>query len=123
MHILCVFWAFVLMALHLGLHWNMILGMIRKACGPVSSKPAKAVLRAEGAVIAVYGLYAFVKNQFLSYMFLTAHFVFFDFERPLPLFFTEYICHYGIVCILGSLWSKGIQTCTARRRKQQQDEK
>ncbi|BCZ27457.1 membrane protein [Claveliimonas bilis] len=123
MHILCVFWAFVLMALHLGLHWNMILGMIRKACGPVSSKPVKGILRVAGAVIAVYGLYAFVKNQFLSYMFLTAHFVFFDFERPLPLFFTEYIAIMGLFVFLAHYGAKGIQTCTARRRKQQQDEK
>ena len=27
--------AFVLMAAHLGLHWNMVLGMARKACGPL----------------------------------------------------------------------------------------
>ena len=34
-HIVCVFWMYVLMALHLGLHWNMILGMMRKRFGPV----------------------------------------------------------------------------------------
>ena len=34
-HIVCVFWIYVLMALHLGLHWNMILGMMRKRFGPV----------------------------------------------------------------------------------------
>ena len=34
-HIVCVFWMYVLMALHLGLHWNMILGMMRKRFGLV----------------------------------------------------------------------------------------
>ena len=37
MHIFCSFWSFVLMALHLGLHWKMVLGMVRRAAGPVSS--------------------------------------------------------------------------------------
>ena len=39
MQICCSFWGFILMALHLGLHWNMILGMIRKISGPIQSKP------------------------------------------------------------------------------------
>lgn len=30
-HMAASYWGFVLMALHLGLHWNMILGMWRKA--------------------------------------------------------------------------------------------
>lgn len=37
-HILAAFWGFVLMALHLGLHWNMVLGLVRRAIGPVSFK-------------------------------------------------------------------------------------
>lgn len=31
LHIVCVHWGFVLMAMHLGLHWNMVMGRIRKA--------------------------------------------------------------------------------------------
>ena len=37
MHIFCSFWSFVLMALHLGLHWKMVLGMVRWVTGPVFS--------------------------------------------------------------------------------------
>lgn len=90
MHIFCSFWSFVLMALHLGLHWNMVLGMVRRAAGPVSSPALRGTLRIGGAAVAVYGLYALVKNQIPSYLLLQSSFVFFDFERPLPLFFTEY---------------------------------
>ena len=35
LHILGSYWGFLLMSLHLGLHWNMILGMMRKRFGPV----------------------------------------------------------------------------------------
>ena len=31
LHMLASFWGFLLMALHLGLHWNVFLGMARKA--------------------------------------------------------------------------------------------
>lgn len=112
LHIVCAFWGFVLMALHLGLHWNMILSMVRKAMGPIKSKPKRIFLRILAIAIAGYGLYAFVKNQFLSYMFLTSHFVFFDFERPILLFFTEYIAIMGLFIFLAYYISKGIQKLT-----------
>lgn len=109
LHIVCAFWGFVLMALHLGLHWNMILSMVRKTMGPIKSKPKRILLRILAIAIAGYGLYAFIKNQFLSYMFLTSHFVFFDFERPTLLFFTEYIAIMGLFIFLAYYMSKGIQ--------------
>ncbi len=52
LHVLSAFWGFVLMALHLGLHWNMILGMVRKATGPVASKPLRILLRIAAALVA-----------------------------------------------------------------------
>lgn len=117
LHVLSAFWGFVLMALHLGLHWNMILGMVRKATGPVSSKAMRVILRIVAVLIAGYGLYAFLKNQFLSYMFLTSTFVFFDFERPVLLFFTEYIAIMGLFIFLAHYVSKGVQRLTGKRKK------
>ncbi len=101
LHVLSAFWGFVLMALHLGLHWNMILGMVRKATGSASSRSLRVFLRIAAALIAGYGLYALLKNQFLSYMFLTSSFVFFDFERSVLLFFTEYIAIMGLFVFFG----------------------
>lgn len=115
LHVLSAFWGFVLMALHLGLHWNMILGMVRKAAGPVSSKPLRILLRIAAVLVAGYGFYAFLKNQFLSYMFLTSSFVFFDFERPVLLFFTEYLAIMGLFIFLAHYASRGIQKLTGRR--------
>lgn len=109
LHILSSFWGFVMMALHLGLHWNMIIGMVRKAAGPVSSKTLRIILRAAAALIAVYGVYAFIKNKFLSYMFLTTPFVFFDFERPAALFFTEYIAIMELFIFIAHYGSKLIK--------------
>lgn len=117
LHVLSAFWGFVLMALHLGLHGNMILGMVRKAVGPVSSQPLRILLCIVSATVAGYGFYAFLKNQFLSYMFLTSSFVFFDFERPVLLFFTEYIAIMGLFIFLAHYASKWIQKLAGRRKK------
>lgn len=114
MHIFCSFWSFVLMALHLGLHWNMVLGMVRRAAGPVSSPALRWTLRIGGAAVAVYGLYALVKNQIPSYLLLQSSFVFFDFERPLPLFFTEYLAIMGLFIFLAHYGARGVQRLTKK---------
>ena len=108
LHVFSSFWGFVLMALHLGLHWNMILAMVRRAAGPVTSKLAQALLRAGACAVAAYGLYAFIRNRFLSYLFLTSSFVFFDFERPLILFFTEYAAIMGLFVFIAHVGTKAL---------------
>lgn len=116
LHILSAFWGFVLMALHLGLHWNMILGMVRKSTRVTSTKQTQTVWRIAGAGIAVYGLYAFFKNQFLSYMFLTSSFVFFDFERSAFLFFTEYVAVMGLFVFLAHYTAKFFRRWNGKKK-------
>lgn len=117
LHMLGAFWGFVLMSLHLGLHWNMVLAMIRKMTGGTDSKLRQFLARFLAIFIAGYGLYAFLKNQFSAYMFLTSSFVFFDFERPVPLFFTEYIAIMGLFTFLSYYISKGVTNLAGRRKK------
>ena len=45
MHMLGAFWGFVLMSLHLGLHWNMILAMVRKMTGITDAKLRQFLVR------------------------------------------------------------------------------
>lgn len=116
LHVLSAFWGFVLMALHLGLHWNMILGMVRKMTGPLSSKPARIVLRILSVAVVIYGLYAFWKNQFPAYLFLTSSFVFFDFERPVFLFFTEYLAIMGMFVFFAYYGTIGLQKLNGRKK-------
>lgn len=117
LHVFSAFWGFALMALHLGLHWNMILGMVRKASGSVLPGQTQVVLRMIAVLIAGYGLYAFIKNQFLSYMFMLSDFVFFDYDRPVLLFFAEYIAIMGLFVFLAHYTWKGILTLSAKRKR------
>lgn len=107
LHIACSFWAFVLMAAHLGLHWNMVLGMARKAAG----------LRLAGVAAALYGVYAFVRNQIPSYLFLTTHFVFFDYERPAALFFADYLAMLALFVLLAHGLTRLLQAAARRQAR------
>ncbi len=115
-HMLSAFWGYVLMALHLGLHWNMILGMAKKNVGKTIGFGVGIVCRCAAICIAGYGLYAFFKNQFLAYMLLTSDFVFFDFERPQILFFMEYIGIMGLFIFLAHYTGKGTYALMGRRK-------
>lgn len=112
LHVVSAFWGFVLMAFHLGLHWNMILGIVRNVVGIVPSKPMCFLLRMAAVFIAGYGVYALGKNQILSYLFLTTQFVFFDFEKPVWLFFAEYMAIMGLFVFLAYYLSKGFKSRT-----------
>lgn len=90
LHMICAYWGFVLMALHLGFHWNMFLGMARRSFG----RPAAAgkwTLRILGFVGAGYGVCAFVRRDIGTYMFLKSHFVFFDYGEAYVYFLLDYI--------------------------------
>lgn len=117
LHVVSAFWGFVLMTFHLGLHWNMVLGMVENAVGMDSHKSVRFLLRMAAVFIAGYGVYAFGKNQILSYLFLTTQFVFFDFEKPVWLFFTEHMAIMGLFVFLAHYSSKGLQRLNGRGRK------
>lgn len=106
MHMAAAYWGFVLMAVHLGLHWNMILGMAGRLLntGAYPTAVGKAAFLA-GTVIAFYGLSVFVERDLITYMFLRTEFVYLDYNEPRVLFYLDYlslmglfiyIAHYGI---------------------------
>lgn len=98
-HILGAYWGFLLMGLHLGLHWNMILGMIRKAAGIKSSSKIRSIIACiTGLVIAGYGVWVFISRDFLTYLLLKTEFVFLDYSEPIILFYVDYIALMGL-CI------------------------
>ncbi len=100
LHMLAAYWGFILMSVHLGLHWGMILGMIRKIGRANSSRVRTWILRISALAISGFGVYAFLKNNIADYLFVRSQFVFFDMEQPLFFFFAEYLAMMGLwVCI------------------------
>ncbi len=108
LHMAGAYWSFVLMALHLGLHWNMILGMIirmrKKRSDGAHGKWTEHIWAGAAASVAVYGIYVFVKRDLFTYLFLHTEFVFLDYGESKLLFYVDYlammvlfvfVAHYG----------------------------
>lgn len=115
LHLLCAYWGFVLMSLHLGFHWSMMMGMAKKYFG-ASSKMRTWALRAAAAAIAVYGAYAFVQREVGSYMFLKNEFVFFNFEEPLAFFLLDYIAVMALFVFIGHYLKELLKRHSRKRR-------
>ena len=117
LHMASSYWGFVLMALHLGLHWGMVLGVIRRVLGRgEASASGRVLVKVIGAGIAAYGLAAFIKRDILTYMLLRTKFVFLDFSEPVPLFYIDYLAMMGTFVFLAYYASK-----LARKRIRKND--
>ena len=94
LHILGSYWGYLLMSLHLGLHWGMVCRLA------VKKKIPKRKYQAAGLIIslliAVYGVRVFIRRNFLTYLFLRSEFVFLDYEEPKLLFFLDYFALMGL---------------------------
>lgn len=116
MHLAASYWGFVLMSVHLGLHWGMIPGMCRKLTGGRENLPVVTwILRGMAVLIAVYGLYLFGRRNIISYMFLRVHFVFFDYEQSAAVVFAEHIAMMGFWIVAAYYMSKGIGRISASK--------
>ena len=100
-HILCAYWGFVCMSLHLGFHWSMMLAMARKHLQP--SKIRTWVLQIAGYSFAAYGAVTFVRRDVGLYLLLKSHFVFFDYSEPLIAFLPDYLAVMGLFVAVGFL--------------------
>jgi len=100
LHMISAYWGLVLMSLHLGMHWNMMMGMARRL---VNRKSAIRtwMLRMIAVLIAGYGIYAFIRRGVGRYMLLLDHFVFFNFDEPIIFFIADYIAVMGLFVFVG----------------------
>lgn len=105
-HLAGSYWAILLMSVHLGLHWGMLMHVFQKM---VSGRKQTLILRFLTFAVAAYGAWAFWKNNLLSYMLLQNLFVFFDYEQPAVLFFSEYAAMMELWACLAYYLSKLIK--------------
>lgn len=105
LHMISAYWGFILMSIHLGLHWNMIIGMAKNFMKKASWS-LRWGLRIIALLIAGYGGYAFVKREIGRYMLLKIQFVFFDFDEPVVSFLFDYVTIMGLFVLIGHYFSK-----------------
>lgn len=100
LHLVCAYWNLVLLSFHLGLHWNSMMAMAKRASGKPSAIRTW-VLRILAFIVAGYGVVAFVNRDIGSYMTLRTQFVFFDYEDPLFLLLADYLAIMGLFVFMG----------------------
>lgn len=98
-HLLSAYWGFVMMSIHLGIHWKMSLSLIYKIIR--HNHTIKICFKIIGFLIAFYGVYALIKRNLLSYLFLQTMFVFIDFGEPVIYFLLDYSAMVGLFIFIG----------------------
>lgn len=107
LHILGAYWGILLMSLHLGLHWNMMIGIIKKRMGIKDRSSIRSLIGGLlGGCIAVYGLSVFIRRDFLTYLFLKNEFVFLDYNESKMLFYLDYLALMGLCIFIGHYIAK-----------------
>lgn len=111
LHMAASHWGFVLMALHLGLHWAMFMGLARKALRlRQPSRVRLVLLPVLSGAVALYGLTVFIRRGFITYMLVRTQFVFLDFSEPVPLFYLDYLAMMGTFVFLAYYAMKEIRS-------------
>jgi hypothetical protein len=89
-HMTSVHWGQVLIAFHLGMHWNMLANFFRKIWHiSATSLLASRGMPALFLIISCYGLYAFVHRHLFNYLLMQVEFSFFNFEESKILFYLD----------------------------------
>ena len=114
LHILGSHWGFLLMSLHIGLHWNMVISRMKRK-NAKSSCGQKTILFLAGFTVAFYGGWVFVKRNFITYLFLRSEFVFLDYEEPKILFYLEYLSFMGTCIFVSHYLGKFLCLLTQKR--------
>lgn len=116
LHILGAYWGFLLISLHLGNHWNMVMGMLHKKMGIKNqSRSRAAICFILGLLIAGYGMFVFIKRDFITYLFLRSEFVFLDYSEPFYLFYIDYLALMGLCIFLSHYITKLCKTIHPRK--------
>lgn len=115
LHMISAYWGFVFMSLHLGFHWNMMMGMAKKLVKK-SSFVRAWMLRAIAVLAAGYGVYAFIHRRVGRYMLMLDHFVYFDFDEPLIFFIADYVMIMGMFVFAGHYLLEGLKYLQRHRK-------
>ena len=98
-HMFCAYWGFMVMSVHLGIHWNMIVNMTKKIFKN-SSIVRSWIARVMAIIFASYGGYAFYKREIGDYLLMKIHFVFYDYMENVLFFVFDYVAVMGLVVFL-----------------------
>ncbi len=110
LHMSSVYWGFVLMSAHLGIHWAMFILMAKKLAGnKTNTMYYKILMNAVGIIIALYGFLALLKRSLINYMFIRTQFVFLDYSESKLLFYFDYAAIMGLFIFIAHFVSQKLK--------------
>ncbi len=105
-HLFCDYWGFLLMAVHMGIHWNGIKGRIDNLFGKETlTAKKKRILSTVEWTISVYGIYAFYRHEIFSFLLLRNEFAIFN-QQAAFLFIFDYLAMIVLVVKVTSYFTR-----------------
>ena len=95
MHMVLTIWSFILASVHVGLHGNRGIGIIKR-----KSKSIRFMCRIIIMLASAYGLYAFISRELIQRMFLVSEYVFLDYNESFIQVIIDYI---AILCLFSGV--------------------
>ena len=96
-HTLAAYWGLILMAIHLGMHWGMVMGGVRKMIGITGrSRIRTIVLQVFAVIIVVHGVQASFDRNVGSKLILYSTFDIWNSDESVIKLFFDYLSIVGI---------------------------
>jgi hypothetical protein len=96
-HTFAAYWGLILIAVHIGMHWEMIMSAMRRMMKITDANRLRTMaLRIITALIFAYGVYASFDREMGAKLFLGYSFDFWNPDRPAVLFFTSNLAIMGV---------------------------
>lgn len=106
-HMFAAYWVLLIIAIHLGTRWTVVMNIVRGMFGVTTSSLVRTIaLRSAAAVIAIWGIRSFFEMAFGSKLMLTYTLDMWDFSTSTIGFFLNYgsivglvaaVTHYGLI--------------------------
>lgn len=104
MHMLSTSWSYILMSIHLGMHWSMVTIHLKRTMRKYYI--LKFVIPFVNVICVLLGCYVFYQKQLWNEMFILVDFVFLDYQETLILFIVKQILLMSPFILIGYLLSK-----------------
>ena len=103
LHMLSTSWAFIIMSIHLGLHLNTLISKINKK---MKNSTFEYIYYLVFLLTLIYGIYSFIKLNFISDMFLLNPFKVYDFNESPFIFYIHVIASSLFISLIIYLFNK-----------------
>lgn len=114
-HILAAYWALIIVSIHLGLHWSIVMNVTRSLLQINDTRPLRtALLRLASAGITAGGVYSCLELDIGSRLLLIPTMQFWDFSEDAAGFFLRVGTIVGLCAALGHYGVMAIQTFRGR---------